>query len=163
LENTGAQLWQLFYLGLIVEALAFAGGAEEGFAEFDQAIARLTESEKRWWDADLHRLRGDLLCRLPRPDLDMAEHSFRVALSIAREQGTKGFELRAATSLAQLLSDHGRRDEARQIVGAGLRLVHRGLRLYRPEGGKGAAHRAGIGLGLDPCQVGDLLVPIALS
>ena len=67
-------------------------------------------------DAELHRLRGDLMCRLPRPDPDGAERSFRAALSIAREQGTKGFELRAATSLARLLRDHGRREEARQLL-----------------------------------------------
>ena len=49
-------------------------------------------------------------------DLDQAERSFRAALSIAREQGTKGFELRAATSLARLLADDGRREEARQLL-----------------------------------------------
>ena len=66
-------------------------------------------------DAELHRLRGDSLCRLPRPDLDNAETSFRAALSIAREQGTKGFELRAATSLARLWGNW-RGDEARQLL-----------------------------------------------
>ena len=47
----------------------------------------------------------------PRPD-----RAFRAALSIAREQGTKGFELRAATSLAQLLGHDGRREEARELL-----------------------------------------------
>ena len=61
-------------------------------------------------------MRGDLACRLPRPDLDTAESSFRAALSIARAQGTKGFELRATTSLARLWGDHGRRREARQLL-----------------------------------------------
>jgi predicted ATPase len=61
-------------------------------------------------------LRGDLVCRLPRPDPDGAERSFRIALSIAREQGTRGFELRAATSLARLLGDHGRRREAQELL-----------------------------------------------
>jgi predicted ATPase len=56
-----------------------------------------------------------LLCRLPRPDPDGAERSFRAALSIAREQGTRGFELRAATSLARLWADDGRR-EARELL-----------------------------------------------
>jgi predicted ATPase len=53
---------------------------------------------------------------LPPPDPDGAERSFRAALSIAREQDTKGFELRAATSLARLLGDHGRREEAQQLL-----------------------------------------------
>jgi predicted ATPase len=95
--------------------LALAGEVEEGVAELDQALAS-TLSREKWTDAELHRLRGDLICRLPRPDLDCAERSFRAALSIAREQGTKGFELRAAMSLARLLIDDRRREEARQLL-----------------------------------------------
>ncbi len=113
---TGSRFLEPFYLGLVAEALAFAGEVEEGLAELDQALARSTESGEKWTDAELHRLRGDLVCRLPRPDLDQAECSLRAALSIAREQGTKGFELRAATSLARLWRDHGRREEARELL-----------------------------------------------
>jgi predicted ATPase len=113
---TGLRLQESFLLGLVAEALAFAGEVEEGLAELDQALARSTESGEKWADAELHRLRGDLICRLPRPDPDGAERSFRVALSIAREQGTKGFELRAATSLARLLGNDGRREEARELL-----------------------------------------------
>jgi len=90
---------------------------EDGLAELDQALARSTESGEKWVDAELHRLRGDLMCRLPRPDPDAAERSFAAALSIAREQGTKGFELRAATSLARFLDKQARRDQARQMLG----------------------------------------------
>jgi predicted ATPase len=61
-------------------------------------------------------LHGDLLCRFSRPDLGTAEGSFRTALSIAREQGTKGFELRAATSLARLWGKQGRQTEAREAL-----------------------------------------------
>jgi predicted ATPase len=113
---TGSRLWEPFHLGLVAEALAFAGEVEEGIAQLDQALVRSTESGERWADAELHRLRGDLICRLSRPDLNKAESSFRAALSVAREQGTKGFELRAATSLARFLGDHGRREEARQLL-----------------------------------------------
>jgi class 3 adenylate cyclase/predicted ATPase len=113
---TGARNWEPFRLGLGAEALAFAGEVEEGLAELDRALARSTESGERWADAELHRLRGDLLRGLPRPDPDGAESSFRAALSIAREQGNKGFELRAATSLARLLADHGRPEDARELL-----------------------------------------------
>ena len=113
---TGSRAWESFYLGLVAEALAFGGEIEEGLEELEKALARSTESGEMWSDAELHRLRGDLVCRLPRPDPDGAERSFRAALSIAREQGTKGFELRAATSLARLLGDDGRREEARELL-----------------------------------------------
>ena len=112
----GARMLEALHLGLVAEALAFAGEVEDGLAEFDQALARSTASGEKWMDAELHRLRGELMCRLPRPDPDGAERCFAVALSIAREQGTKGFELRAATSLARLWDNHGRREEARQLL-----------------------------------------------
>ena len=53
---------------------------------------------------------------MPCPDLAKAGDSFRTALAIAREQGTRGYELRAATSLARLWGEQGRRDEARELL-----------------------------------------------
>ena len=52
----------------------------------------------------------------PHPDPAKAEDSFRTALAIAREQGTRGYELRAATSLARLWREQGRRGEARDLL-----------------------------------------------
>ncbi|MBV8334810.1 MAG: hypothetical protein JO358_05045, partial [Alphaproteobacteria bacterium] len=66
--------------------------------------------------AEIHRLRGELASRLQHPDPAKAEESFRTALAIAREQGTRGYELRAATSLARLLGEQGRRAEARDLL-----------------------------------------------
>ena len=70
----------------------------------------------RGWDAEIHRLRGELTGRLPYSDPAEAEDSFRTALAIAREQGTRGYELRAAVSLARLRRDQGRRTEARDLL-----------------------------------------------
>ena len=53
---------------------------------------------------------------MPHPDPAKAEDSFRTALAIAREQGTRGYELRAATSLARLWREQGRRTEARDLL-----------------------------------------------
>jgi len=52
------------------------------------------------------------------PDPAKTEDSFRTALAIAREQGTRGYELRAATSLARLWAEQGRRAEARELLAA---------------------------------------------
>ena len=62
---------------------------------------------------------GELTARLPYPDPAKAEESFRTALAIAREQGTRGYELRAATSLARLWGKQGRRGEARELLAPG--------------------------------------------
>jgi class 3 adenylate cyclase/predicted ATPase len=104
------------FLGLLAEALAQTGKIEEGLAALTEALATAEASGARGNDAELHRLRGDLLRRLPSPDRTKVEASFRTALRIAREQGTRGFELRTVVSLARLLSDQGRHTEARDLL-----------------------------------------------
>jgi class 3 adenylate cyclase/predicted ATPase len=115
-EATGTRLSTPFFLALLAEALALAGKIEEGLAVLDDALATAAASGERGWDAEIHRLRGDLTARLPHPDPAKAEDSFRTALAIAREQGTRGYELRAATSLARLWRGQGRRTEARDLL-----------------------------------------------
>ena len=61
-------------------------------------------------------MRGEQTGRLPHPDPAKAEDSFRTALAIAREQGTQGYELRAAVSLARLWCEQGRWGEARDLL-----------------------------------------------
>jgi predicted ATPase len=115
-EAIGAHLRAPFYLTLLGEALALAGRTEEGLAALDDALAKTAVSGERGWDAEIHRLRGELTARLPYPDPAKAEDSFRTALTIAREQGTRGYELRAATSLGRLWREQGRRGEARELL-----------------------------------------------
>jgi class 3 adenylate cyclase/predicted ATPase len=115
-EATGARLFTPLFLTLLAEALALAGEIEEGLATLDDALAQAAVSGATGWNAEIHCLCGDLTGRLPHPDPTKAEDSFRTALAIAREQGTRGYELRAATSLARLCRDQGRRAEARDVV-----------------------------------------------
>jgi predicted ATPase len=113
---TGARAHTPFNLTLLAEAVAFAGRIEEGLAALDDALAKAAVSGERGWNAEIHRLRGELTARLPHPDPAKAEDSFRTALVIAREQGTRGYELRAATSLARVWREQGRQDEARELL-----------------------------------------------
>jgi class 3 adenylate cyclase/predicted ATPase len=116
IEILGYLSYRPIFLGLLAEALARSGKIEEGLAVLAEALAMAEACGARGNDAELHRLRGDLLHRLPSPDRTEIEAAYRKALSIAREQGTRGFELRAAVSLAGLLNDHGRRGEARELL-----------------------------------------------
>jgi predicted ATPase len=115
-EAAGSRLSTPFDLALLAEALALAGKVEKGLAALDDALATAAASGARGSNAEIHRLRGELTGRLPYPDPAKAEDSFRTALAIAREQGTRGYELRAATSLARLWAEQGRRGEARKLL-----------------------------------------------
>jgi predicted ATPase len=115
-EATGGRLFTPLFLTLLAEALALAGKIEEALAALDDALAKAAVSGARGWDAEIHRLRGELTGRLPYPDPAKSEDSFRTALAVAREQGTRGYELRAAASLARLWRAQGRRGEARDLL-----------------------------------------------
>jgi predicted ATPase len=115
-EATGTRVSAPLFLTLLAEALALAEKIEEGLVALDEALAQAASSGVRGWDAEIHRLRGELTARLPHPDPAKAEGSFRTALAIAREQGTRGYELRAAASLARLRRDQGRHGEARDLL-----------------------------------------------
>ena len=115
-EATGTRVWTPFHLILLSEALALTGKIEEGLAALDDALAKAAISGVRGWDAEIHRLRGELTASLPYPDPAKTEDSFRTALAIAREQGTRGYELRAATSLARLWREQRRQSEARELL-----------------------------------------------
>jgi predicted ATPase len=116
IEILGYLSYRPIFLGLLAEALARSGKIEEGLAVLAEALAMAEACGARGNDAELHRLRGDLLHRVPSPDRTEIEASYRKALGISREQGTRGFELRAAVSLARLLNDHRRVTEARGLL-----------------------------------------------
>jgi predicted ATPase len=79
-----------------------------------QAVLIGEEHGERWMDAELHRLSGDAHISLG--DCAGAESEFRRAVAIARQQGSKIHEIRAATSLARLLRDQGLLAEARVLL-----------------------------------------------
>jgi predicted ATPase len=81
-----------------------------------EALASAEAGGARGANAELHRLRGEVLRCLPSPDWTEVGACFRTALAVAREQGTRGFELRAAASLARLWHEQGRRAEARALL-----------------------------------------------
>jgi predicted ATPase len=108
---TGAELWVLELLVLLADAHERLGAPAAGLAALDDALERVARTGGRWLEAELHRRRGELLLALPEPEPARAEACFRCALAVARAQGARWWELRAATSLAKV-----RRDEAQALV-----------------------------------------------
>ena len=97
---TGARARLPYYLWLLADACRFAGMIDEGLTTLEEALAQSDSSGERWWDAELHRQRGELL--LARDQATDAESAFFRALEIARAQEARSLELRATTSLSRL-------------------------------------------------------------
>ena len=101
-------------LAVLAETELLRGNAKEGLAAIEEARAFVEETGERFWEAEIHRLEGELL-RLA-GDEEPAEACFQKALEVARSQGARALELRAATSLAQFLLDAGRHKAARLVL-----------------------------------------------
>ena len=108
-------LLRSMFIAWLATALAARGEADEGFAAID-AWWEAGKTAERWMDAELHRARGELHLIARQPDRDAAERSFREALAIARRQGARVLELRAAGSLARLWRGQGRAREAHALL-----------------------------------------------
>ncbi|HEY3587253.1 MAG TPA: hypothetical protein VGK85_08870, partial [Myxococcaceae bacterium] len=98
---SGARLRLPYYLGLLAGACCRAGLAAEGMAALDEALAEVRSSNERWFDPELHRLRGDLRLASGAGE-DEARAAYGRSLEIARSMGASSLALRAATSLARL-------------------------------------------------------------
>jgi class 3 adenylate cyclase/tetratricopeptide (TPR) repeat protein len=127
-EASGAALYQPELLGLLASSLARTGRAEEGFATCQEGFAAMERSDERWCHAELHRESGELHVALGRPV--EAEASLQKALEVARAQGARSWELRAATSLARLLDERGRGDEGRATLAAAYGAFTEGFETY---------------------------------
>ena len=73
-------------------------------------------TQEKWYEADIHRVAGEVALMGPEPDAAKAEAYFERALAVARAQRAKSWELRAAASLARLWRDQGKRTEARDLL-----------------------------------------------
>ena len=100
----------------LAEAYALAGAIDEGLRLSAEALTMIEATGEQWDKVELHRIQGELLRRRPGTDLGECEECFQGALALARRQGSRGFELRAASSLARLWRDQGKRIEARDLL-----------------------------------------------
>jgi TOMM system kinase/cyclase fusion protein len=113
---TGAAVFQPYGLALLAEASAQVGQHEAGLTLLAEALALTNDRGERRWDAELYRLRGELLLVRSAEHEAEAETSFRQALDIARRQQAKSWELRVAMSLSRLWQRQGKRTEAHELL-----------------------------------------------
>jgi class 3 adenylate cyclase/predicted ATPase len=114
-RDTGARLFLPCLLALQAETLGRAGRNDEGLAAASEALTLVNDTEQRCWEAELHRIKGNLSLGAS-PGDTQAETCYHRALEVARQQQAKSWELRAATSLARLWRDQGKPDDARELL-----------------------------------------------
>jgi predicted ATPase len=115
-QATGAEVDHPYYLALLAEGYGKAGRAEAGLHVLAEALAVTEAIEDRYYEAELYRLKGELLlARSPKQHAEGAT-CFQQALDVARRQQAKSLELRAAMSLARLWQQQGKRTEACELL-----------------------------------------------
>ncbi|MGE4096515.1 MAG: adenylate/guanylate cyclase domain-containing protein, partial [Candidatus Binatia bacterium] len=133
LRETGAELGRPWFLGLLAESYGKLGETEEARRAVIEALALVQETGEHLYEAELYRLKGELTLQSsgqrlasgvpsaqhPTPSTQTeAEGYFHKAIGIAQTQQAKSWELRAATSLARLWQQQGKRHEARDTLSA---------------------------------------------
>jgi class 3 adenylate cyclase/predicted ATPase len=116
-EAIGGALYGPELHGLLGIGMDRSGQAAEALQAVTDALRKAEQSQDRWWEAELHRLKGELTLALAGDHAAEAEAAFEQAVALARAQQAKSWELRAATSLARLWRHQGRVAQARQLLG----------------------------------------------
>jgi class 3 adenylate cyclase/predicted ATPase len=113
---TGTELLRPYHLCLLAEACTKTGRFDEALNAVREALAIADEHENRAFEAEVHRLKGELLLKQNDSNAAEAQSCFQRAIKIARNQSAKSWELRATMSLARLLAKQGHRDEAHTML-----------------------------------------------
>ena len=119
-DDIGAALGRPYWLALLAEAWGKAGQAEEGLRALAEALEAMQTSGERRWEAEIYRLKGQLLLAPGATHDDEAEACFQQALDVARRQQAKSLELRAAISLSRLWLRQGKAGRSPTVAGSGL-------------------------------------------
>jgi predicted ATPase len=120
-ETAGTRYRRPTFLAWLAEAYGKAGQPQEGLSVLAEALAQVEQTGERYYEAELHRLEGELLLMQgdeteAEASLPQAESCFQHAIEVAQRQRAKSWELRATVSLARLWQQQGRTDEARRML-----------------------------------------------
>ena len=115
-QTLGLALVEPYWLTLLAEAYGQVRQPEEGLRVLSEALSVLNSNGERFWEAELYRLKGELLLQQSTENHTEAASCFQKAITIAQNQSAKSWELRAATSLARLWQQQGKRQEAHDLL-----------------------------------------------
>jgi predicted ATPase len=113
---TGTEIIRPYWLALLAEAHGTLGEPETGLTVLTEALTLMDTTGERVWEPELYRLKGVLLLQQSSDNQVEAERCFHQAITVAQKQQAKSWELRAATSLARLWQQQGKRQEAHDLL-----------------------------------------------
>jgi predicted ATPase len=115
-HSTGSTGNRPFGLSLLAKSYAELDQPDDALRSINEAKELIERTEDRLWEANVHRIAGEIELRSPQPDAVKAEAHFERALAVARQQQAKSWELRAAMSMARLWRDQGKPQQARELL-----------------------------------------------
>jgi class 3 adenylate cyclase/predicted ATPase len=115
-RSTGSRVYLPFFLSHLSMAHAELGQFEDAWGCIGETTIAMETTNERWCEAEVRRIAGEIALKAPEANGEKAQSYFERALSVARAQEAKSWELRAAMSLARLWRDQGKRDEARDLL-----------------------------------------------
>jgi predicted ATPase len=115
-RSTEATAHVPFYLPYLARAHGELGQFDDAWRCIGEAMTAVETTKETWCEAEVNRIAGEIALMSSEPDAAKAEAYFERALSIARAQQAKSWELRAAMSMARLWGDQGKRDAARGVL-----------------------------------------------
>ena len=105
-----------WHLSFLASAYAQLGQFDDAWRCIGEAMTAMETTKERWCEAEVNRVAGEIALLSPERETAKAQTYFERALSVARQQQAKSWELRAAMSMARLWRDQGKRDEARELL-----------------------------------------------
>ena len=115
-QSTGSTFFTSLSLLHLAKAYAELEQFHDAWRYIGEAINAVQVTKERWCEAEVHRVAGEIALKSPEPDAGKAEAHFERALSVARQQQAKSWELRAAMSLSRLWRDQGKQQQARELL-----------------------------------------------
>jgi predicted ATPase len=116
LRSTGATQFAPLYLSYLAKSHAELGHFDDAWRCIGEAMTAVETTKERWCEAEVNRVAGEIALLSPKLETAKAQTYFERALSVARQQQAKSWELRAAMSMARLWRDQGKRDEACKLL-----------------------------------------------
>jgi predicted ATPase len=115
-RSTGSTLWLPLYLSYLGAAYAELHRFDDAWRCIGEAVTAVETTKEKWFEAEIHRIAGEIALKSLKPDAAKADAHFERALKVARAQQAKSWELRVAMSLARLWRDQGKRTEAFDLL-----------------------------------------------